>query len=300
MNVEKSFLKTIKEFNLIQPKDKILVAYSTGVDSSVLTYLLLKFKNYLKIDEIVLAYLNHKIRPESDKEEEFAINFAKSLNIEIYTKKVDVKRIANELKKSVEQVGREERYKFFKQISQEKGLNKIATGHHLSDLAETMTLWFIQGNKNGLKGFRPREKNVIRPLYLIKKEEIYKYAKEKDINFNEDYTNYSLDYMRNKIRHEIIPKIKEINPSFEKSMLNLSYFLNIDECYFKEFLLNFNFDTDFIDIKQFKNDALFYRIIDDWVYRKTMCKLSYQQIKDIIKLKDKKGSKKIKICDNYL
>jgi len=219
MNVEKKFLKAIKDFNLISPDDKLIIAYSTGIDSSVLTYLFLKFKNYLKINKLALAYLNHKIRPESDVEEKFAISFAKSLNLEIYTKEVDVKKVANKLKKSVEQVGREERYKFFTQILQEKEFNKIATGHHLSDLAETMTLWFIQGNKNGLKGFKPQEGNIIRPLYLIKKEEIYKYAEEKDIKFNEDYTNYSMDYMRNKVRHEIIPKIKEINPSFEKSML---------------------------------------------------------------------------------
>ncbi|EDP73556.1 cell cycle protein MesJ, partial [Hydrogenivirga sp. 128-5-R1-1] len=79
MNVEKKFLQCIKDFNLISENDKILVAYSTGADSSALAFLLTKLKEYLKIGKIALAYLNHSIRKESDEEEIFAKQFAEKL-----------------------------------------------------------------------------------------------------------------------------------------------------------------------------------------------------------------------------
>ena len=299
MNVEKKFLQAINDFNLISENEKILIAYSTGVDSSVLTYLLLKFKNYLKIKEIALAYLNHKLRKEAEEEEIFTKEVAEKFGIKAFTKQVNIKEIAKKEKKSVEQVGREERYKFFNGILKKEDFDKIATGHHLSDLAETMTLWFIQGNKKGIKGFKPKEKNIIRPLYYLTKEEIYNYAKEKQIEYKEDITNYSVDFKRNKVRHEIIPKLKEINPSFENSALIMSYFFNLDEDYFNKKIENFDLLVDFIELNQIKEKAILYRLIDKWIYEKIGCKLSYKTLKSIIDLVETGGTKKVKICNNY-
>ncbi len=304
--VEKKFLKAVKEFQLIQPQDKILIAFSGGIDSTVLTYLLIKLRKYLQIDKLALAHLNHKLRgQDSDLDEKFALEFGKKHNIPVFTKSVDIKILAKERKKSIEEVAREERYKFFKEILKKENLNKIATGHHLSDLVETMFLWFIQGNKKGIKGFKPKDNNIIRPLYLIKKEEIESYAKERNIPYRVDITNFQTDFLRNKVRHLIIPEAKKINPSIETSFFYMSYFLNLDEDFFKEELkrLSQNFQKDEIKLKWFLDlpEAIQYRFLQEWVYRKTGIFLSYKQLYDLIKIiKKEDGTKEYSISGKYL
>ncbi len=297
MNVEKKFLQCIKDFNLISKNDKILIAYSTGADSSALAFLLAKLKDYLKIKKIALAYLNHSIRKESDEEEIFAKQFAEKLGVEVFTKKVNIPYLSKKEKKSIEQKAREERYKFFTEILQEKGFNKIATGHHLSDLAETMVLWFIQGNKKGMMGFKPKEGNIIRPLYYLKKEEIFEYVKKNNIPYREDVTNKSIDYLRNKVRIEVIPKLKEINESLESSLMVLSNLAFVDEDFFSSQIEKFKLEEKILNLSGV-SDAIYYRILDKWIYYQINCKISYNQMWQLIKNRKKKKYK-LKICKNY-
>jgi len=303
--VEKKFLKAISDYKLIEYGDKILVAFSGGVDSVVLTYLLKKFKNYLGIKHIYLAHLNHLIRGEEAFEnEKFCLDFAKRENLQIFTKKINIKELAKRLKKSVEQIGREERYKFFYELMEEYRINKLATGHHLTDLAETMILWFIQGNKKGIKGFKPKDNRIIRPLYYLKKEEIEEYAKEKGLAYHLDKTNFDKKYLRNKVRHDILKLLKEINPNLENSLKTLSYFLNLDEEFINNYKDRLKLDTKNlkeIDLRFFKalHKALQYRILEDWVYFKIGHKLSYKQLETILKLIDSDGYKEISLSKNF-
>ncbi len=302
--VEKKFLQAQNEFSLINPNDKILVGFSGGSDSVLLTILLLKFKKTLKIKDIVLAHLNHLLRGEdSFKDEEFCKEFAKNHNLKIFVKRVDIKKIAEKEKKSVEEIAREERYKFFNKILQKENLSKIATGHHLSDLAETMTLWFIQGNKKGLKGFKAKEGRIIRPLYFLKKEEIENYLKEKKISFQTDISNVETKFLRNKVRHEVIPKMKEINPSLEESLMRLSNFLQIDDEFLekesKKLLSKFDEKIDIKELKRY-DLALIYRIIQNWIYNKTKIYISYSQLMDILEFINKSGTKIFNIGGDYL
>ncbi|WP_457644239.1 tRNA lysidine(34) synthetase TilS [Persephonella sp.] len=302
--VEKKFLEAVKKYSLISEKDRILVALSGGIDSTVLTYLLVKFKGYLKISDIYLAHLNHSLREEADEDQKFCEDLAKELNLKIFTRKVDIKSKAREEGKSIEQVAREERYNFFKEIMEKESLNKLATGHHLSDLVETMIMWFIQGNRKGLKGFKPRENNIIRPLYLLDKDSIQQYAQEKGIRYRTDITNFELDFLRNQIRHNVIPHIKKINPSLENSLLILSYFLSLDDQFLEKesekisqkFLNN---KVKLEDLLQWDR-SLVYRAVQNWIHKKTGVYPSYRQIMEIMELLDKKsGTKSIRLSQEY-
>ncbi len=306
MLIEKKFLKAVKEFNLLNKNDSVLIAFSGGVDSTVLTHLFLKFKNYLQISKIVLVHLNHCLRgKDSDLDEKFAVDFAQNKGLKIYTKRIDIKKLAQEKKKSLEEVAREERYSFFREIKEKENLDWIATGHHLSDLTETMILWFIQGNKKGIKGFKPKDRDVIRPLFLCKKDEIQKYADEKNIPYRTDITNFQTDYLRNKIRHILLPEVKKINPSVEESLLTMSFFLNWDDDFLEKQAgsISQSFPEDYIELKHLKDlpYAIVYRVLRNWIYSKTGVFPSYRQLYVITKLvHEDKGYKEFYIGSKYL
>ncbi|MCX7760888.1 MAG: tRNA lysidine(34) synthetase TilS [Hydrogenothermaceae bacterium] len=304
MDVEKKVLRAVKEYNLILPNDNVLIAFSGGPDSVALTYILLKLKNYLGINKIGLAHFNHLLRKESFKDEEFSINFGKDHNIPVFTKKADIGKIAKELKKSIEDVGRQERYKFLEEVSKKESFNKIATAHHLSDLAETMTLWFIQGNKRGLRGFRPKSDKVIRPLFYVSKEEILKYCKDNDLDYITDVSNFSERYLRNRVRIKVIPVMKDINKSLENSLERMSYFLDVDENYFdskvKEILKEIK--TEYIPYNFLKtlNKALQYRVIQKFCEKKGLI-ISYQKLKNILEfIENPKKNGYIKLSSEYV
>ncbi len=203
-NFEKKVYYYIKNNNLIT-KNKVLLAFSYGIDSRALLNVLLSL-HY----EVVLLHVNHKVRIESEIEEEETLKLAKKYNLKCYIKHLE-KHEAN-----FEDFARRERYNFFKEVSMLENTNILLTAHHKDDNLETILLRLITGsnvygyagihnivNRNGLL--------IVRPFLCVSKDEIKKYQKEMNFTYFEDSTNSENTHLRNKIRNNIIPLLKEEN-----------------------------------------------------------------------------------------
>lgn len=216
---------TIKKYNLLTKDDIVIVAVSGGPDSMCLIDNLLKLKEKFKVKEIVVAHLNHMIRKEAKEETKYVEEYCKKNNIRCYTKFLDIPEISKEEKKGTEEVGREERYKFFDEIMKEVNATKIAIAHNKKDNCETVLMHFMRGSGlAGLTGIRAySEKKYIRPLIECSREEIEEYCREEQLDPKYDKTNYDNEYTRNRIRNELIPYIeKNFNPNIIETAKRLS------------------------------------------------------------------------------
>ena len=245
--VEEKFLDTIKNNNLINSGDKIVVGVSGGPDSLTLLTLLNKYKSKFNYD-IIVAHVNHLIRIDSTDDEQFVENYCKKNEIKFYCKRVNVQEIAKQQKKGEEEVGRNERYEFFDEICEKENANKIAIAHNMNDNAETMLLNLIRGTGlNGLEGIQPSQYNnrFIRPLINCNRNEIEDFCKENNLEPRIDSTNKENIYKRNIIRNKLIPFLKELNPNIIETLSRTSVIIaENNEFIQKEAQKNFNKITE--------------------------------------------------------
>lgn len=225
-------LRTINNYKMLENTENIIVGLSGGADSVSLTYFLYTISKKMNF-RLHAVHINHGIRNEEAKRDElFVKNFCKELKINLTVKQVDVPKISKELKIGLEEAGRKIRYEIFERIANQNKNSKIATAHTLSDNAETILMRLLRGTGlKGLCGIPPIRKNIIRPLIEIKREEIEKYCQENNLSYVNDSSNFEKDYTRNKIRLDIIPKFKEINPDFENMVNRAITFIREDENY---------------------------------------------------------------------
>ena len=222
-------IKEIKDKNLINENDKILIAFSGGPDSMFLYYVLKTLQKEYKL-EISLIYINHNLRDDVDNDIKIVTNFAKENGVKLYVKKIDVKKYAKDNKKSVELAARELRYEMINKTLMEIGYNKIATGHNLDDNVETLVFRLIRGTSiKGLKGIPIKRGNIIRPILHFEKTEIIKFLDEKEVEYVIDYTNFENDYTRNYIRNEIFPMFFNVNSNFKLKINELIEELNYNK-----------------------------------------------------------------------
>lgn len=226
------FKKHIDEnFSFLQGK-KTLIACSGGVDSVVLTHLI-KNLNF----EMALAHCNFSLRgKESDDDEKFVIELAKKLEIAVFTETFDTHKFADEHKVSTQMAARTLRYNWFDEVLNNFEYDYLLTAHHLDDDLETFLINLSRGTGlNGLTGIPKMNQKVIRPLLNISREEIINYAKTNNLKWREDSTNKKADYLRNKLRLEVIPPFKEANETllqnFQKTQDNLLAAQNLIDDY---------------------------------------------------------------------
>ena len=215
-------IKTIEKYNLINNGDNIIVALSGGADSVSLLYVLISLKEQYNLT-VSAAHLNHQLRgEESVRDYNFVKNLCNILNIKLFYKEVDINALSKETKESTELCGRNARYDFFQQLSNEHNA-KIATAHTASDNLETVIYNIARGTSiNGLKGIVPKRNYIIRPLINVNREDVENFCTENSISYVNDSTNFLDDYTRNKIRHNVIPVLKNINSNAETSATYLS------------------------------------------------------------------------------
>ncbi|KOS05212.1 potassium ABC transporter ATPase [Flavobacterium akiainvivens] len=204
--------------NLPFLKDKkLLLATSGGIDSMVLVHLFQQL-GY----DISIAHCNFGLRGvESDGDEQFIRNYASQNNIPSFVTHFDTNTFANDAKVSIQIAARQLRYIWFEELLQEHGLDYLLTAHHLDDSIETFLINFTRGTGlEGLTGIPQQNGNIVRPLLPFGRTQIEGYATQHNIQWREDSSNASDKYLRNKLRHHVVPILKSLNGGFEASFTN--------------------------------------------------------------------------------
>lgn len=211
----------VSRFPFLKQK-KLFLAVSGGLDSMVLLHLF-KQLNY----EITVLHCNFQLRGlESFGDQEFIQNYCDKNNIKIFTTQFDTQAFAEDYKLSIQVAARELRYSWFYELLEEKHFDYLLTAHHADDNLETFIINLTRGTGlDGLTGIPEQNDKIIRPLLPFSREEILKYAQENNIEWREDSSNASTKYVRNKIRHDLVPVLKQINPNFLDAFQKTQSFL---------------------------------------------------------------------------
>lgn len=217
-----AFEKAFTDRGLIEKGDGIVVAVSGGCDSSALLHLICSVREKWELN-VICAHVNHNIRGEEAlRDENFVRETCRKYGIRCEVLSADVPAFAREHRMSCEDAGRKIRYDFFQSLASELPGGKIATAHTLSDRAETFVFNAARGSSlSGLCGIPAMRGNIIRPLIDFTRDQTEDYCWQNDIEYVTDSTNETDEYTRNRIRHHVIPVLREINPSFERAFARM-------------------------------------------------------------------------------
>lgn len=187
---------------------------SGGKDSMALADLLLKAGYNFSV-----AHCNFCLRKEeADLEEAFVVSYFQEKNIPVFSIRFNTQEHADANKQSIQMAARELRYNWFKELKTEHQFDYIVTAHHLNDNIETFFINVLRGaGINGLKGIPEKTETIVRPLLFASSEQIKEYITRNNLKYKEDSSNSEVKYLRNKLRHELVPLLKEINPKLEET-----------------------------------------------------------------------------------
>ncbi|NLN52471.1 MAG: tRNA lysidine(34) synthetase TilS [Clostridiaceae bacterium] len=299
------FIK-IKNFcqdnNLIQDSDLVIIGLSGGIDSVFLFYFLLwlQQRKFVEFD-LIAAHLNHQIRKEADQDQAFVEQLCQKYSIPLISKNVDIPGLAKQRKSGEEEAGRYARQQFFSELiadyrSKPDYLDskiKVALGHHQDDLAESVVLNIGRGTGlSGLSTLKASENFYIRPLLDTSKAQIMNLAQMQAWEWVEDQTNTSEQYLRNRIRHQLLPLWNEIvgyniNPLIARLANNLNQdelaLIWAGEEAYKSCLL----DKNQLSLGKLRRlpQSIFKFVIDQWLQTRNQTKiLSFAQTEQLWKI----------------
>lgn len=208
--------EAISRYEMLAPSDKIIVGLSGGADSVALTHYL----RYHTKHTIIACHINHCLRgAESDRDMGFVSAMCDAWSIPCYIYREDIAAHSSERGISLEEAGRDVRYKMFEELRKSQGADKIATAHTLTDSVETLLINLTRGTGiAGLCGIPPVRGKIVRPIIGITREEVEFYCQKNELAYVVDSTNLSDDYTRNIIRNQVIPTLRTINPSVDTAI----------------------------------------------------------------------------------
>jgi tRNA(Ile)-lysidine synthase len=222
----KKFIDFIEQNNLFSQDSKILAAVSGGMDSVIMVHLLKSAGFHFGI-----AHCNFQLRDdESTGDEQFCLQLAQQLDVKFHTIRFDTLKHMADNKVSIQMAARTLRYQWFEQVRQQADYSVIALAHHQNDAIETILLNLTRGTGiAGLHGILPKNGMLVRPMLFLSRDDIRNLINEFKISYREDSSNTSVKYARNKIRLEVIPKLKELNPGLEQTFeSNLKHFRELE------------------------------------------------------------------------
>lgn len=266
----------------------IVLAVSTGIDSMVMLDLIQKVNNV----KIIVAHVNHHRRNQSDEEQQYIINYCKNFKIKCY-----VEELFFEDTKNFQETARIKRYEFFERIITQENANYLLTAHHATDNLETILIRLIKSSSHkGYAGIEQLQKHnnyyIYRPLLKLTKQDIYDYQKEYNIKFYNDESNDHDDYLRNRIRHNIIPEMEKENPSLYKAIeIYQEHMLETNKILFEQInsfinnevsaqnnIISFKQDS-FLLLSDYLQEQVLFEIIKKYNLSKTLIEELITQIK---------------------
>ncbi len=222
---------------MFDPGDTVLVGVSGGPDSVALVHALRLLASRFSL-KLGIAHLDHCLRPEdSERDAHFVSSLSKALDLPFFLKKEDVRKRQQETKESLEEAARHVRYAFFHDLADQHGYTKIATGHTADDNAEVILMNLLRGSgMTGLSGIPPKRGNkIVRPLIQAFRTDILTFLSKREIAFVTDATNQDIRFLRNRVRHRLIPELKSsFNPRITEALNRLGAIMRKEEAWIED------------------------------------------------------------------
>lgn len=262
-----TFLQSIRKQNLLITESTLLIAVSGGADSLALLHLLVQLRERFKLT-LHAVTLDHSLRPDSANDTAFVQSMAQKWEVSFISKRVDVQALAESQKIGIEAAGRQARYNFFADVARKMGTDMILTAHHADDQTETIFMHILRGSgMQGLLGMQikaplPEHQDLllIRPLLSFRRHQIENYCTQYKLEPRLDPSNLNTDFLRNNVRHNILPRLRENNLQFDKALNQLADIVSIEQDYMQQ-----QFDAHIKPHIQFGNRVLIDRhIFQTW------------------------------------
>ncbi len=237
MELVKKVIRTVEKYGMLYGGERVLIALSGGPDSVCLLDVLNALKERWRLSLSAL-YIEHGLRPEETPGEiEFCKNITERYGVEFNVVSINVRDYAEKEGITLQEAGRILRYLCLEQEALRTDADRIATGHHADDQAETIIMRLIRGaGRRGLSGIPPVRGKVIRPLIELSRDEIEEYISSKGLDYVVDSSNLKDEYFRNRIRREVIPILKRFNPNLLNTLSRTAHILREEDDFINAFV----------------------------------------------------------------